>query len=126
MVGHSGAPGIFRSRRRPRDGRAREFNKPYAVVINAAPVKPEDKDAPAVALASPVRAAVRPGMSDQISQRTAFLGSLAVGASAGEIYGDSACKVEITRLWSADRALGRRGQPRPGGRRLYGRQSGLT
>jgi hypothetical protein len=29
---------------------AREFNKPYAVVINAAPVKREDKEAPAVAL----------------------------------------------------------------------------
>ena len=36
-----------------------------------------------------------------ISQRTAFLGSLAAGASAGESHGDSACKVEIARLWSA-------------------------
>ena len=70
---------------------AREFKKPYAVVINAAPVKREDKEAPAVALSR--------AQSGQISQRTAFLGSLAVGA--GEIYGDSACKVEIARLWSA-------------------------
>jgi chromosome partitioning protein len=73
---------------------AREFNKPYAVVINAA--------APAVALsrAQFERLSV-PIWSGQISQRTAFLGSLALGASAGEIYGDSACKVEIARLWSA-------------------------
>jgi chromosome partitioning protein len=101
---------------------AREFNKPYAVVINAAPVKREDKEAPAVALsrAQFERLSV-PVWSGQISQRTAFLGSLAVGASAGEIYGDSACKVEIARLWSA--MLGRCNQPRPGGRR---RQSGLT
>jgi chromosome partitioning protein len=80
---------------------ARELNKPYAVVINAAPVKREDKEAPAVALsrAQFERLSV-PVWSGQISQRTAFLGSLAVGASAGEIYGDS-CKVEIARLWSA-------------------------
>jgi chromosome partitioning protein len=81
---------------------AREFNKPYAVVINAAPVNPEDKDAPAVALsrAQFERLSV-PVWSGQISQRPAFLGSLTIGASAGEIYGDSACKVEIARLWSA-------------------------
>ena len=48
-----------------------------------------------------------PVWSGQISQRTAFLGSLAAGASAGEIYGDSACKVEIARLWSAiERSVG--------------------
>ena len=34
----------------------------------------------------------------RLQERTA---SLAAGASAGEIYGDSACKVEIARLWSA-------------------------
>ena len=81
---------------------ARELGKPYAVVINAAPVKREDKEAPAVAhsraqfdeLAIPV-------WSGQISQRAGFVGSLAAGASAGEIDGDSACKAEIARLWSA-------------------------
>jgi chromosome partitioning protein len=72
------------------------------VVINAAPVKREDQEAPAVALslAQFERLSV-PVWSGQISQRAAFLGSLAVGASAGEIYGDSACKLEIARLWSA-------------------------
>jgi chromosome partitioning protein len=81
---------------------AREFNKPYAVVINAAPVKREDKEAPAVALSrAQFERLSAPVWSGQISQRAAFLGSLAAGASAGEVYGDSACKVEIARLWSA-------------------------
>jgi chromosome partitioning protein len=81
---------------------ARDLNKPYAVVINAAPVKREDREAPAVALsrAQFERLSV-PVWSGQISQRTAFLGSLAAGASAGEGNGDSACKLEIARLWSA-------------------------
>jgi chromosome partitioning protein len=81
---------------------ARDLNKPYAVVINAAPVKREDKEAPAVALsrAQFERLSV-PVWSGQISQRAAFLGSLAAGASAGESNGDAACKLEIARLWSA-------------------------
>jgi chromosome partitioning protein len=81
---------------------AREFGKPYAVVINAAPVKREDKEAPAVALSRAQFDALSiPVWSGQISQRTGFLGSLAAGGSAGEIDGDSACKTEIARLWSA-------------------------
>src|SRR5262249_48331026 len=81
---------------------ARDLNKPYAVVINAAPVKREDKEVPAVALsrAQFERLSI-PVWSGQISQRTAFLGSLAAGASAGESNNDSACKLEIARLWSA-------------------------
>jgi chromosome partitioning protein len=81
---------------------ARELNKPYAVVINAAPVKREDQEAPAVARSrAEFKRLSGPVWSGQISQRAAFLGSLAAGASAGELYGDSACKVEIARLWSA-------------------------
>jgi len=81
---------------------ARERSKPYAVVINAAPVKREQKEAPAVALSRAEfdRLSV-PVWSGQISQRTAFLGSLASGASAGELQGDPACRTEIARLWSA-------------------------
>ncbi len=81
---------------------ARERNKPYAVVINAAPVKREQKEAPAVALtrAEFDRLSI-PVWSGQISQRTAFLGSLAAGASAGEFNGDPACRIEIAGLWSA-------------------------
>jgi hypothetical protein len=96
--GHFSAP-----RRHGRDSRDRACaQQANAVVINAAPVKREDQEAPAVALsrAQFERLSV-PVWSGQISQRAAFLGSLAAGASVGEIYGDSACKVEIARLWSA-------------------------
>jgi chromosome partitioning protein len=81
---------------------ARERNKPYAAVINAAPVKREDKEAPAVALtrAEFDRLSI-PVWSGQISQRTAFLGSLAAGVSAGEFHADPACRTEIASLWSA-------------------------
>jgi chromosome partitioning protein len=81
---------------------ARERDKPYAVVINAAPVKREQKEAPAVALtrAEFDRLSI-PVWSGQISQRTAFMGSLAAGASAGEWQGDPACTIEIADLWSA-------------------------
>jgi chromosome partitioning protein len=81
---------------------ARERNKPYAVVINAAPVKREQKEAPAVALSRAEfdRLSI-PVWSGQISQRAALLGSLAAGGSAGELNGDPACRIEIARLWSA-------------------------
>jgi chromosome partitioning protein len=81
---------------------ARERNKPYAVAINAAPVKRDDKDAPAVTQA---RAELEllgiPVWSGQISQRAGFVSSLAAGASAGEVAPDSAAGIEIARLWSA-------------------------
>jgi chromosome partitioning protein len=81
---------------------ARELGKPYAVVINAAPVKREDKESPAVALSrARFDELAIPVWSGQISQRAGFLVSLAAGASAGEIDGDSACKTEVARLWSA-------------------------
>jgi chromosome partitioning protein len=81
---------------------ARERDKPYAVVINAAPVKREQKEAPAVALtrAEFDRLSI-PVWSGQVSQRTAILCSLAAGESAGELYGDPACRTEIAGLWSA-------------------------
>jgi chromosome partitioning protein len=80
----------------------RERNKPYAVVINAAPAKREEREAPAVALtrAEFDRLSI-PVWSGQISQRTALLGSLSAGASAGEFNGDPACRNEIASLWSA-------------------------
>jgi len=81
---------------------ARERNKPYAVVINAAPAKREEKEAPAVAFtrAEFDRLSI-PVWSGQISQRTAYLGSLAAGGSAAEYHGDPACRIEIAGLWSA-------------------------
>jgi chromosome partitioning protein len=82
---------------------ARERNTPYVVVINAAPVKREQKEAPAVALSRVEfdRLSI-PVWSGQISQRAAFLvGSLAAGASAGELDGDPNSRMEIAGLWSA-------------------------
>jgi chromosome partitioning protein len=81
---------------------ARERNKPYAIAINAAPVKRDDKDAPAVTQA---RAEFEilgvPVWSGQISQRAGFVSALAAGGSAGELAPDSSAGVEIARLWSA-------------------------
>src|ERR1700686_5113967 len=81
---------------------ARERNKPYAVVINAAPVKRDDKEAPAVA-ASRAKLDVLgiPVWSGQISQRAGYMASLAAGFSAGEVAPDSSAGQEIARLWSA-------------------------
>ena len=81
---------------------ARERDKPYAVVLNACPVKRGQKEAPAVVHARTwLEKSKIPVWSGQISQRTAFLGSLAAGASAGEFNGDPACRIEIAGLWSA-------------------------
>jgi chromosome partitioning protein len=81
---------------------ARECGKPYAVVINAAPVKREEREAPAVtqSRAELDRLAV-PVWSGQISHRAGFIVSLAAGTSAGEMYLQSAAGQEIARLWSA-------------------------
>jgi chromosome partitioning protein len=81
---------------------AREHNKPYAVVINAAPVKRDDKEAPAVAQSRAELERLQiPVWSGQISQRAGFVSTLAAGGSAGEMHADSAAGIEITRLWSA-------------------------
>jgi chromosome partitioning protein len=81
---------------------ARKHLKPYAVVINAAPVKRDERESPAVALARAEFERLEiPLWSGQISQRAAYLVSLAAGASAGELAPDSAAKSEVARLWSA-------------------------
>jgi len=81
---------------------ARKYGKPYAVVINAAPVKRDEKDSPAVALSrSELDRLAIPTWSGQISHRAAYLTSLAAGASAGELAPDSPARNEIARLWSA-------------------------
>ena len=81
---------------------ARQHNKPYAVVINAAPAKRDDKESPLVAhsRAHLNRLAI-PVWSGQITQRAGFALSLAAGASASEIDPSSAAADEIARLWSA-------------------------
>jgi chromosome partitioning protein len=81
---------------------ARERNRPYAVVINAAPVKRDERDSPAVTLSrAELDKLAIPVWSGQISQRAAYLVSLAAGASASEFDPASAAGSEIARLWSA-------------------------
>src|ERR1700754_3115716 len=81
---------------------ARERNKPYAVVLNACPVKRDEREAPAVAQS---RAHLDqegvPVFAGQISHRAAFSLTLAAGASAGEAEPNSLAAVEIAKLWSA-------------------------
>jgi chromosome partitioning protein len=85
----------------------RERNKPYAVVINAAPVKRDEKESPVVAMArTHLEKLSIPVWSGQISQRAGYALSLAAGASAGEIDPQSAAAMEVARLWSAiDRSV---------------------
>jgi chromosome partitioning protein len=81
---------------------ARERDRPYAVVLNACPVKRGAKEAPAVAQS---RAWLDkqgiPVWSGQVSQRAGFVLSLSAGASAGEGAAESLAAAEIARLWSA-------------------------
>jgi chromosome partitioning protein len=81
---------------------ARERNKPYAVVLNACPVKRDEREAPAVAQSRAYldREGV-PVFAGQISHRAAFSLTLAAGASAGEAEPNSLAAVEISKLWSA-------------------------
>jgi chromosome partitioning protein len=81
---------------------ARERGKPYAVVINAAPVRRDDKD---TALVAQSRAYFDerqiPVWAGQISQRAGFQSTLAAGASAAEIGPHTAAGAEIAGLWRA-------------------------
>ena len=80
---------------------ARERKRPYVVVINAAPVRRDDKE---MALVAQSRAYLDglgiPVWSGQISQRAGFQSTLAAGASAAEIGPSTAAGVEIATLWS--------------------------
>jgi chromosome partitioning protein len=101
----------------------REQNKPYAVVINSAPVKREQREGLAVAVsrAELGRLAI-PVWSGQISQRAALLTSLAAGASAAEFDGDPNCTAEIMALWSAiERSVGAINSAWAGERKSHGR-----
>ena len=81
---------------------ARERNKPYAVVINAAPVKRDEKETRTLAQSRGFleRHGI-PVWSGQISQRAGLALTLAAGASACETEPDSAGAAEIAGLWSA-------------------------
>lgn len=81
---------------------AREQDKPYAVVLNAAPPKRDDREAPAVLQARAyLEKLAIPVWAGQISQRAGYVLSLASGASIGEATPDSVAATEMARLWSA-------------------------
>jgi chromosome partitioning protein len=87
---------------------ARERNRPYAVVLNACPVKRDDREAPAVAQARAHLAAEGiPVFAGQVSHRAAFMLTLAAGGSASEANAASLAAAEIARLWtSVEKSLG--------------------
>jgi chromosome partitioning protein len=96
---------------------ARERNKPYAVVLNATPVKRDEKESPAVAMSRTyLDKHGIPVWAGQISQRAGFGLTLAAGASAGEADSHSIAAGEIARLWSAvERSVAAVNAARPGG-----------
>jgi chromosome partitioning protein len=80
----------------------RSVRKPYAVVINAAPVKRDDQESPIVTEARGSLAKLRvPVWGGQISNRTNFSISLAAGEGAKEYDAESPAAAEIARLWNA-------------------------
>ena len=80
----------------------RQARKPYAVVINAAPVKRDDQESPIVTQAREGLAKLRvPVWGGQITQRTNYSLSLAAGEGAREYDPDSPAAAEIARLWTA-------------------------
>jgi chromosome partitioning protein len=76
-------------------------------VLNSAPVKRDDKEAPAVVQSRAFFDKLNiPVWSGQISQRTGYVLTLAAGSSIGEVAPDSAAGLEIAGLWSAiDRSV---------------------
>jgi len=80
----------------------RSARKPYAVVINAAPVKRDDQESPIVTQAREGLAKLRvPVWGGQITQRTNYSISLAAGEGAREFDPNSPAAAEIARLWTA-------------------------
>jgi chromosome partitioning protein len=86
---------------------ARELRKPYAAVINAAPPKRGETDAPTVADARGALNALKvPVWSGQITHRGELSLSLTAGEGAKEYEPGSHGAEEIERLWTAlDRSL---------------------
>jgi chromosome partitioning protein len=81
---------------------ARERIKPYCVVLNAAPSKRDDKEAPVMAQSRAFLDKHQiPVWSGQISQRAGLALTLAAGKSACETEPDTAGAAEIAGLWSA-------------------------
>jgi chromosome partitioning protein len=81
---------------------ARQRDKPFAVVLNAAPPKRDDRESPVVIQSRNYldRLGI-PVWSGQISHRAAYSLSLAGGTSACESEPGSTAAAEICALWSA-------------------------
>ena len=80
----------------------RELNKPYAVVVNAAPAKRNDAEAAIVADARAGLTGIKvPVWSGQITNRSDFSFALGAGAGAGEFAPDSPAAAEMANLWGA-------------------------
>jgi chromosome partitioning protein len=81
---------------------ARERRKPYAIVLNAAPPKRDNGDAPATATArESLNALKAPVWSGQMTHRTAYSLAVAEGEGAREFDPDSQAATEVARLFSA-------------------------
>ena len=81
---------------------ARERDRPYAVVINAAPVKRDEKESALVAQSRAYFDSLGvPVWGGQISQRAGFQSTLAAGASAAEIGPHTAAGEEIAAINAA-------------------------
>lgn len=81
---------------------AKESRRPYAVVINSAPPKREDVEAPAVVEAREALKNVKaPVWAGQITARNALALALASGEGAKEFDADSLAAIEINKLWLA-------------------------
>lgn len=80
----------------------RDLNTPYAVVINGAPAKRNEGEAPVVAEAREgLKALGVPLWSGQITNRATYALALADGKGAKEFDADSLAAAEIAGLWSA-------------------------
>ncbi len=81
----------------------RALDKPYAVALNAAPSKRDDREAPVMAQARYFLGQHGiPVWWGQISQRSGYALTLAAGASANERAEDNvAAAAEVAGLWSA-------------------------
>ena len=80
----------------------RTAKRAYAVVLNAAPPRRQDAEAPAIIEArANLEALGAPVWAGQISHRAAFSLALGDGAGIKEYDKDSYAAAEMTRLWSA-------------------------
>lgn len=80
----------------------RELNKPYAVVLNGAPARRNEAEAPVVAEARAGLVALGvPLWSGQVTHRATYAMALAKGEGVAEFDAQSHAAAEMASLWSA-------------------------